>query len=347
MKQTNFSELPSIVDLHNDRSFFITARHKPLKDCSEVSICTENIDRRHKLFFSLWRPSGPYKPGHPWYLTEEQASEQSQISSFTYMKQAIHDIKDSGLQITNNPNDLLSSDPMAFLGVEGAAMLFDKGHTSASINEDWVKNRVNLLKNQKVSYISPAWSGQDVFFGSEMSKKGITREGKILVRHLIRAGILIDLSHASDRAIEDFYTMTGGRYPLFFSHTSIRHFSAEPRSISKATLKRIKETAGAAGIMFHNPFISKKQVSDIDDVADHFMYIIENAGADYVALGSDFDGFVKLPTGLSQLSDIDLLLKVLAGRGTSNDELGQIRVGNIYRVLSMVQSDKIKKIFIE
>jgi len=68
-------------------------------------------------------------------------------------------------------------------------------------------------------------------------------------------------------------------------------------------------------------------------VADHIEHIRHVAGIDHVGIGSDFDGIPNTPQGLEGVDKFPALLKELAKRGWTDEELGKVAGGNMLRVL--------------
>lgn len=75
---------------------------------------------------------------------------------------------------------------------------------------------------------------------------------------------------------------------------------------------------------------------DVGTVVDHIDYIVRLVGADYVGLGSDFDGVHRLPAGLSDCSMVPNITKELVFRGYSNRDIQKILGGNFMRVFRQV-----------
>jgi membrane dipeptidase len=75
-------------------------------------------------------------------------------------------------------------------------------------------------------------------------------------------------------------------------------------------------------------------------VIDHIEYIIDLVGADYVGLGSDFDGIPSAPVGLDDVTDYPLITEALIQRGYSVEDIHKILGGNILRVLEANKMDK-------
>ncbi len=66
---------------------------------------------------------------------------------------------------------------------------------------------------------------------------------------------------------------------------------------------------------------------------DHIDYIIKLAGADYVGLGSDFDGINLTPQLLDDVTTYPVITKALVEKGYSKKDIQKILGGNILRVL--------------
>jgi membrane dipeptidase len=86
-------------------------------------------------------------------------------------------------------------------------------------------------------------------------------------------------------------------------------------------------------------FISKKYKNEAEDLRpplslliDHIDYIVKLVGADYVGLGSDFDGIESAPKELNDVTDMPLITKALLERGYSKKDIEKILGGNFIRV---------------
>jgi membrane dipeptidase len=73
-------------------------------------------------------------------------------------------------------------------------------------------------------------------------------------------------------------------------------------------------------------------------IADHIDHAVQVAGVDHVGLGSDFDGVSGLvPRGMEDCSKLPDLVRELARRGYSEDDLVKILGGNVLRVMGQVE----------
>jgi membrane dipeptidase len=74
-------------------------------------------------------------------------------------------------------------------------------------------------------------------------------------------------------------------------------------------------------------------------IADHIDHAVQVAGVDHVGLGSDFDGISGLaPRGMEDCSKVPDLVRELARRGYSEDDLAKILGGNVLRVMRQVEA---------
>lgn len=76
----------------------------------------------------------------------------------------------------------------------------------------------------------------------------------------------------------------------------------------------------------------------LERIIDHIDHVVKVAGIDHVGLGSDFDGFAILPSGLESAADLPKLTLALLARGYTSDQLYKILGGNLLRVFRAVQN---------
>jgi membrane dipeptidase len=72
-------------------------------------------------------------------------------------------------------------------------------------------------------------------------------------------------------------------------------------------------------------------------IADHIDHAVQVGGIDHVGLGSDFDGIDSVPKGMEDASKLPDLVRELARRGYSEQDLKKILGGNLLRVMRQVE----------
>ena len=163
---------------------------------------------------------------------------------------------------------------------------------------------------------------------------GLNDAGRELVRQLNAKKVMIDLSHITEKGFWDVAELSDA--PLVATHSNAWDLSNTPRNLTVKQLVAIKETRGVAGLNFHVGFLRADGAGDADTplskMADHVERMVEIAGIDCVALGSDFDGAI-MPAELKDATGLPKLLEAIKERGYSDADLTKIAHGNWVRVL--------------
>ena len=84
---------------------------------------------------------------------------------------------------------------------------------------------------------------------------------------------------------------------------------------------------------FHSRFLTESGTASVQDVVRHVRYLVRRAGIEHVALGSDFEGDIRAPTGLGDASRFPVLAQALLDAGFENVQVAQIFHRNALRVL--------------
>jgi membrane dipeptidase len=170
------------------------------------------------------------------------------------------------------------------------------------------------------------------FFDSEMGgsahgveKGGLTDKGRELLRRMEEKKMIVDLSHASARQIDDVLELA--TRPVVVSHAGVRGTCDNNRNLSDDQLRAIAGNGGLVGIGFWETAVCG---TDARAIAAAQRYAADLIGADHVGLGSDFDGSVKVPfdaTGIVQVTE------ALLETGFDNEDIAKIMGGNEIRLL--------------
>lgn len=203
---------------------------------------------------------------------------------------------------------------------------------------------------------------------------GISAVGREMVKEMNRLGVIIDMSHISVKAMNDILNVT--QAPVIFSHSNIRALTDVNRNVPDDVLIRLKKNKGIIMLTFVPYFVTPahanwlqtgddvyyKSLKDypthraktdsmmmqwekdnpepivtIGDMADHFDYARKLIGVDHIGMAGDFDGIHYTIKGLGDVSTYPALLKELAQRGWTAEELVKITSENFLRVFSEVE----------
>jgi membrane dipeptidase len=92
----------------------------------------------------------------------------------------------------------------------------------------------------------------------EAKHNGLTDFGKEVVREMNRLGMLVDVSHVSDKTMADVLDISSA--PIIASHSSAQALNNHPRNISDDLLRRIAKNGGVVMVNFYPSFIDQKHL---------------------------------------------------------------------------------------
>src|SRR6266568_802903 len=102
-------------------------------------------------------------------------------------------------------------------------------------------------------------SGNDEWADSSTDKavhNGLTDFGKEVVREMNRLGVMVDISHVSDKTFYD--ALEASKAPLIASHSSCRAICDAPRNMTDQMMKDLAAKGGVIQINYHVGFLSQE-----------------------------------------------------------------------------------------
>jgi len=120
-----------------------------------------------------------------------------------------------------------------------------------------------------VRYMTLTWNNTNNWADAGRGEKkhnGLSEFGKEVVREMNRLGMLIDVSHVSDKTMSDALDVS--KAPVIASHSSARALSDVPRNIPDDLLKRIAKNGGVVCVNFYTMFVDVKSVRGPSDARD-------------------------------------------------------------------------------
>jgi len=201
---------------------------------------------------------------------------------------------------------------------------------------------------------------------------GLTDFGREVVREMNRLGMIVDISHVSDKTFYDTLAVTSR--PVIASHSSCRTLTDIPRNMTDDMIRALAKNGGVIGINFGGNFLSQKEVeasrknfaaraavdpglngqalddfattdyldtystmrpnlSTLQDAVAHIDHVVKLVGIEHVGIGSDWDGISTVPAGLEDVSRMPALTAALLERGYSEQDVKKIPGGNFLRVM--------------
>ena len=170
------------------------------------------------------------------------------------------------------------------------------------------------------------------FFDNELggslhgvSKAGLTDFGRQVVARADQLEMVIDVAHASPQAVRDILALASR--PVILSHGGLQGACDTPRNLSDELMQQITAAGGLVGIGYW-----ASAVCDVSPagIVKSMRYAVDLLGVDHVALGSDYDGTVKVPFDTTELA---ILTQTMLEHGFSDTEIRKIMGGNVQRFL--------------
>lgn len=160
-------------------------------------------------------------------------------------------------------------------------------------------------------------------FKDELARQpalGLSSLGRELIEECFRNGIVVDVTHARDDAQRDIFEIAAGypTRPVISSHNSLRSISPAGLNLSDETVFRIKATNGVVGVIFYRHWLRRSMMDwrpDLQlltDVIDRVVAL--TSSYDYIAIGSDLDGFIDPIQICSNYSKMSTLVRPLLAR---------------------------------
>jgi len=134
----------------------------------------------------------------------------------------------------------------ALMGIEG-------GH---SIEADL--GLLRLYHQLGVRYMTLTWSNSNEWAdssGDTPIHNGLTLFGRSVVREMNRLGMMVDVSHVSDKTFWDVLQTTHA--PIIASHSSARALTNAPRNLTDEQLRAIATNNGVVMVNFYPSFIDE------------------------------------------------------------------------------------------
>ncbi len=190
-------------------------------------------------------------------------------------------------------------------------------------------------KGRGLAAIGLTWAKSSRYAGGNTSHDGLSDAGRELIQEIDRLGVVHDVSHLSDKALDELLGATDR--PVIASHSNCRALLGDPsnqRHLRDETIRHITDRGGVIGLNLFSRFLTqdKARRATIDDCLRHIEHVCELAGSrTHVGLGSDMDGgfsAAELPEGISTPSDLGLLAEALRWRNWSDDEVEGFAHGN-------------------
>jgi membrane dipeptidase len=159
------------------------------------------------------------------------------------------------LALCTSPDDILKA---RIAGKFAVLMGIEGGHA--------IENSLALLRTYYalgVRYMTLTWANTNDWADSSgdlddpaiAHHNGLTAFGYEVIAEMNRLGMMIDVSHASDKTLADVLSAT--RAPILASHSAARALTDSPRNLTDDQLRAIAAAGGAIMVNFYSAFIDE------------------------------------------------------------------------------------------
>jgi membrane dipeptidase len=221
----------------------------------------------------------------------------------------------------------------ALIGVEGGHAIED----SLGLLRDFHTLGARYMTLTHVNTNRWADSSGDIGDSKVEHHNGLTEFGRQAIAEMNRLGMIVDISHVSDKTFWDVLGVS--RAPVFASHSSCRALCDVPRNMTDDMIRALAGKGGVIQINFNPGFLTlrKNPPASLDDVVAHIDHAVKIGGIGAVGIGSDFDGIEQTPVGLEDVSRFPNLTGALRAKGYSAEDIRKIYGGNTLRLMRAVE----------
>ena len=215
-----------------------------------------------------WREAGVTAPFLAAYVSSSYAASGKAAGKALEFMDLIHRL------IESHPGDLVFADSVAgiraakkadriavLIGIEGGHAIEDSLGALSAYHR--LGARYMTLTHTNTNHWADS-SGSFFSFGFDPKKtavhNGLTDFGREVVLEMNRLGMLVDVSHVSDKTLSDVLEVS--RAPVFASHSSCRALADMPRNLTDDQIRAIAAKGGVVMVNFSSTFLDQKVVDD-------------------------------------------------------------------------------------
>lgn len=269
------------------------------------------------------------------YLPQGERDEETLLATTSKTNQILTQIEEmatanpSSLGIAQTPNELYqlkaSGRKAIMLGIENGYAI---GHDISLIEH---------FRKRGVVYMTLCHNGDNDICDSARGNtehNGLSAFGRQVVAEMNRVGMMVDLSHASEKSFYDALEVS--QMPIVCSHSSSRTLCNHPRNLTDEQMRALANKGGVAQVTFYHGFLRSESEATILDAIEHLNHMVNVMGIEHVGIGTDFDGDGGV-RGIASASEIINFTRHLLRARYSEQDLALIWGKNFLRVMQQVQ----------
>lgn len=192
---------------------------------------------------------------------------------------------------------------------------------------------LDLVHHLGVRLITLTWNGRNsIADGVKVGGNGggLTEIGFQALKKMQDLGIIVDVSHLSERGFWD--VSKASTKPFVASHSNAWEICNHPRNLKDEQIREIARHGGLIGMNLCRPFVAENRAEQtLETVVKHVSHIAHVAGPEVICLGCDLDGIREMPEGMRDVRDVPRIAQLLSEAGFSEQEIRAICHENLIR----------------
>ncbi len=306
----------SLFDTHCDTAYNLYHRNARLdsNDCCHISLEKAACYERYAQFYAVWCNK----------RLDDEACWQEFLHISDYFREELKKNADRAATPASSAEleaALKDGKHAAILAVEDARLTAGK------------PERLDELRARGVRYMTLMWGGDTCIGGSHDTQNGLTDLGKAVARGCFERGIIPDISHASEQAVDDLLPIAQ-EYgaPIIASHSNAYAVYPHTRNLRDRHFTAIRELGGIVGISLCPQHLTDTSLrpADAEDVCRHIEHYLSLGGEDVIGFGADWDG-TDLPNGIAHVGELTRVAEYMAAHNYSDELIEKIFWKNTYQ----------------
>ncbi|HET9929995.1 MAG TPA: membrane dipeptidase, partial [Polyangiaceae bacterium] len=173
---------------------------------------------------------------------------------------------------------------------------------------------------------------------------GLTAAGRDVVKRILEAGALVDVSNASELSIDEVTQMAEkAGVPVVAGHSNARALADAAWNLSDPQIRGIAKTGGVVGVTARHGMLATGRNATMRHLVEQIRHMVRVAGPDHVAIGSSFEDGVGPVADFKSAADYPRLARALSDAGLSQDVIERVFYKNALRVLCPTEAPRAKR----
>ncbi len=196
---------------------------------------------------------------------------------------------------------------------------------------------IQKFRQRGVVYMTLCHNGDNDICDSARGNQehnGVSTFGREVIREMNRTGMMVDMSHASEKSFWDALEIS--ETPIICSHSSCRALTDHPRNLTDIQMKALAEKGGVMQVTLYEGFIRVNGEATLKQAITHIEHAISVMGIEHVGIGTDFDGDGGV-SGIAHAGEVINLTRELLRRGYTEEQLRLLWGENLLRIMRQCQ----------